>query len=248
MSETPTQVDEIADGIYRLSTYTEAIPGGFTFNQFLVNGQEPLLFHTGLKGAFPFVLAALAQVVPLDRLRWVSFGHWEADESGALNEWLEGAPRSELAVGALGVMISGSDQAIRPPRAPLADGEVLDLGGKRLRWIDTPHVPHGWDAGIWFEETTRTLLCGDLLTHGGHVRPLTEDDVVGPALAAEDMFRSTSLTPATGPTIRRLADLDPSTLAIMHGASFTGDCRGALRSLADDYETRLEKAMAGPEG
>lgn len=248
MSETATQVDEIADGIYRLSTYTEAVPGGFTFNQFLVNGKEPLLFHTGLKGAFPLVSAALTRVIPLDRLRWISFGHWEADESGALNEWLEAAPRSELAVGGLGVMISGSDQAIRPPRTPLADGEVLDLGGKRVRWIDTPHVPHGWDAGIWFEETTHTLLCGDLLTHGGRVPPLTHEDILGPALAAEDMFRSTSLTPATGPTIRRLADLDPSTLAVMHGASFTGDCRGALRSLADDYEARLEKAMAGANG
>jgi flavorubredoxin len=244
MDETATQVDEIADGIYRLSTYTDAIPGGFTFNQFLVNGEQPLLFHTGLKGLFPLVSATLAQVIPIDRLRWVSFGHWEADESGALNDWLEAAPRSELAVGALGVLISGGDQAIRPPRAPLADGEVLDLGGKRVRWIDTPHVPHGWDAGIWFEETTHTLLCGDLLAHGGRVAPLTEDDVVGPARAAEDLFRSTSLTPATAPTIRRLADLHPATLAIMHGASSTGDCGSALRSLADDYDARLEKAMA----
>jgi flavorubredoxin len=239
-----TNVNEIADGIYRLSTYTDEIPGGFTFNQFLVKGEQPLLFHTGLKGLFPLVSQAVATVMPVDQLRYVSFGHWEADESGALNEWLAAAPSAELAVGTLGVMISGGDQAIRPPHPPLADGEVLDLGGKRMRWIDTPHVPHGWDAGIWYEETTGTLLCGDLLTHGGATPALTENDVVGPALAAEDIFRATSLTPMTAPTIRRLADLQPTTLAIMHGASFGGDCAGALRGLADDYEVRLQKALA----
>jgi flavorubredoxin len=240
-----TQVNEIADGIYRLSTYTDEIPGGFTFNQFLVKGEQPLLFHTGLKGLFPLVSEAVANVMPVDQLRYVSFGHWEADESGALNEWLDAAPNAELAVGALGVMISGGDQAMRPPHAPLGDGEVLDLGGKRMRWIDTPHVPHGWDAGIWYEETTGTLLCGDLLSHTGSVPAVTENDVVGPASAAEDMFHSTSLTPMTAPTIRRLADLEPTTLGIMHGASFAGDGGGALRALADDYEVRLQKALAG---
>ena len=240
-----TNVNEIADGIYRFSTYTDEIPGGFTFNQFLVRGEQPLLFHTGLKGSFPLVREAMGTVMPVEQLRYVSFGHWEADESGALNQWLEAAPDAELAVGSLGVMISGGDQAMRPPRPPLADGEVLDLGGKRMRWMDTPHVPHGWDAGVWYEETTGTLLCGDLLTHGGATAALTEDDVVGPAMAAEDMFQATSLTPLTGPTIRRLADLQPKTLAIMHGASFSGHCAGALRALADDYEVRLQKALAG---
>ena len=244
METMQTNVDEIADGIYRLSTYTDQIPGGFTFNQFLVKGDEPLLFHTGLRGIFPLVSEALSTVCPFGRLRWVSFGHWEADESGALNDWLQAAPSAEVAVGTLGVMISGGDQAMRPPRAPLADGEVLDLGGKRVRWIDTPHVPHGWDAGIWYEETTGTLLCGDILSHTGAVPALTENDVVGPAAAAEDMFRSTSLTPMTAPTIRRLADLEPKTLGIMHGASFNGDGGATLRAIADDYEARLQKAMA----
>ena len=198
-----TQVDEIADGIFRLSTFTDQVAGGFTFNQFLVQGDDPLLFHTGPRLMFPLVSAALSKVMPVERLRWVSFGHWEADESGALNLWLEAAPAAEVAVGALGTLISGTDQADRPPRPPLGDGEVLDLGGRRMRWIDTPHVPHGWDAGLWFEETTATLLCGDLLSHVGAVPALTEDDVVAPASAAEDMFGATCLTANTAPMVRK---------------------------------------------
>jgi flavorubredoxin len=238
-----TQVDEIADGVYRLSTFTDEVAGGFTFNQFLITGEDALLFHTGLARIFPLVSAAVAKVVPLERLRWVSFGHWEADESGALNRWLEAAPNAELAVGTLGTLISGTDQAARPPRPPLADGEVLDLGGRQVRWIDTPHVPHGWDAGLLFEETTSTLLCGDLMTHTGAVPALTENDVVGPATAAEDMFRATCLTAGTAPTIRRLAGLAPRTLGIMHGSSFRGDCAAALEALADDYDRRFQATL-----
>jgi flavorubredoxin len=238
-----TQVDEIADGVYRLSTFTDEIAGGFTFNQFLIAGEDALLFHTGLRGIFPLVSAAVARLIPLERLRWVSFGHWEADESGALNQWLEAAPNAEVAVGTLGTFISGTDQAIRTPRPPLADGEVLDLGGKQVRWIDTPHVPHGWDAGLLFEERTSTLLCGDLLSHTGAVPALTENDVVGPASAAEDMFRATCLTAATGPTIRRLAGLAPRTLGIMHGSSFRGDGAAALEALADDYDRRFQASL-----
>jgi flavorubredoxin len=239
-----TQVDEIAAGVYRLSTFTDAVAGGFTFNQFLVAGDEPLLFHTGPRRMFPSVSAAVSTVVPLERLRWVSFGHWEADESGALNEWLEAAPHAEVAVGTLGTLISGTDQASRPPRPPLADGEVLDLGGRRVRWVDTPHVPHGWDAGLLFEETTATLLCGDLFSHVGAVPALTENDVVGPAAAAEDIFGATCLTAATAPTIRRLAGLAPRTLGIMHGASFAGDGAAALEALADDYDRRFRASLA----
>jgi flavorubredoxin len=238
-----TQVDEIADGVYRLSTFTDQVAGGFTFNQFLVRGEEPLLFHTGPRQMFPLVSEAVTKVIPLERLRWVSFGHWEADESGSLNLWLEAAPNAELSVGTLGTLISGMDQAARQPRTPLADGEVLDLGGKRIRWIDTPHVPHGWDAGIIFEETTSTLLCGDLFTHTGAGPALTENDVVGPASAAEDMCGATCLTAATAPTIRRLAGLSPRTLGIMHGSSYSGDCAGALEALADDYERRFEQSL-----
>jgi flavorubredoxin len=239
-----TQVDEIAAGVYRLSTFTDAVAGGFTFNQFLVAGDDALLFHTGPRQMFPLVLAGLTKVIPVDRLRWVSFGHWEADESGALNDWLEVAPNAELAVGTLGTMLSGADQAARPPRPPLADGEVLDLGGKRVRWVDTPHVPHGWDAGLLFEETTATLLCGDLGSHVGAVPALTEGDVVGPAAAAEDMFGATCLTAATAPTIRRLAGLAPRTLGIMHGSSYSGDCAAVLEGLADDYDRRFAASLA----
>lgn len=237
-----TKVTEIADGIYRLSTLTDAVPGGFTFNQFLVKGDETLLFHTGPKGLFKSVSEAVNTVVPVEALRWVSFGHWEADESGALNLWLEAAPHAELALGAIGTMLSGDDQAIRPPRS-LVDGEVLDLNTKRVRWIDTPHVPHGWDAGLLFEETTETLLCGDLFTQTGEAST-TMGDLVGPAVALEDMMRATSLTPRTAPTVRRLADLRPSTLALMHGPSFSGDGTSALLALADNYEGRLEKELA----
>jgi flavorubredoxin len=240
-----TQVDEIATGVYRLSTFTDAVAGGFTFNQFLVTGDDALLFHSGPRLMFPAVSAAVAKVIPLERLRWVSFGHWEADESGALNLWLEAAPNAEVAVGTLGTLISGTDQAIRPPRPPLGDGEVLALGGKQVRWIDTPHVPHGWDAGLLFEETTSTLLCGDLFSHTGAVPALTENDVVGPAGAAEDLFGATCLTAATAPTIRRLAGLTPQTLGIMHGSSFRGDGAAALHALADDYDRRFQASLIG---
>jgi len=242
-----TQVDEIAAGVYRLSTFTDAIAGGFTFNQFLVAGDDALLFHSGPRQMFPLVSAALAKVIPLERLRWVSFGHWEADESGALNDWLQAAPNAEVAVGTLGVLLSGHDQAIRPPRPPLADGEVLDLGGKRVRWIDTPHVPHGWDAGLLFEETTATLLCGDLFTHNGAVPALTEADVVGPASATEDLYHFSCLTAATAPTVRRLATLAPRTLGIMHGASFAGDGAAALEAMADDYDRRFQASIAAAQ-
>jgi flavorubredoxin len=237
-----TTVAEIADGIYRVSTYTDDIPGGFTFNQFLVDADEPLLFHCGLRSLFPQVAEAVSTVRPVGELRWLSFGHWEADESGAMNQWLAAASHATVTVGTLGEMISGSDQADRPIRA-LADGEVLDIGGKRVRWIDTPHVPHGWDAGIIYEETTQTLFCGDLLSQTGGSDPITSDDVIAGAVAAEDLFGATALTPHTAPTIRRLADLRPVTLAIMHGASFAGNCAGALRAAADDYENRLHREL-----
>ena len=234
-----TTVTEIADGIYRLSTLSDAVPGGFTFNQFLLKGDDPLLFHTGPKGLFEPVSEALTTIVPMETLRWVSFGHWEADESGALNDWLAAASRAEVAVGTIGTMLSGNDQAIRPPRS-LAHGEVLDLGGLRVRWIDTPHVPHGWNAGLLFEETSATLLCGDLFTQTGNAS-ITDGDIVSPAIALEDMMSATALTPRTAPTIRGLADLGPSTLALMHGPSFSGDGASALLALADDYRARLDK-------
>lgn len=237
-----TTIDEINGGIYRLSTYLAE--ADFTINQYLVDADEPLLFHLGQRALFPLVSEAAARVVPLERLRWLAFGHLEADECGSMNLWLAAAPASELAHGAVGTMISDADVADRPPRT-LANGEVLDLGGKRVRWVDTPHVPHGWDAGLLHEETTGTLFCGDLFTRTGGGPALTEDDIVEAAFAAEDVFTATALTPTTGPTIRRLAELAPGTLALMHGSTYKGDGAAALVALADGYEERLRAAVAG---
>ena len=236
-----TTVDEIAPQIYRLSTYDE--PADFTFNQYLIDAEEPLLFHCGGRQMFPLISAAAARVVPMDRLRWISFGHVESDECGSMNEWLAAAPSSEVVHGPIGVMVSLTDLADRPPRQ-LADGETLDLGGKRVRWVDTAHVPHGWESGLLFEETTGTLLCGDLFGSIGAHPATTEKDIVGPASAAEDIFHATALTPDTAPAIRRLADLAPSTLALMHGPAFLGDTSAALRELAGDYDRRLDAALA----
>ena len=240
-----TKVSEIADGIYRLSTFVPDIapPAGFTFNQFLVLGEEPFMFHTGLRKMFELNREAVARIVAPERLRWLAFGHFEADECGAMNEWLAVAPQATPAHGATGCMVSLNDFADRPPRM-LADGEVIELGGgKRVRFIDTPHTPHGWDAGVMFEESTGTLMCGDLFTQPGDDRHLTEGDVVGPAIAAEDLFRYSSLNPGMGATIRGLSSLSPKTLALMHGPSFEGDGAAALHALADEYDRRVSGRM-----
>jgi flavorubredoxin len=240
-----TRVDEISDGIFRLSTLVPDIgPTGFTFNQFVLRGeQESLLFHTGPRAMFPLVRAAVERVTPLDTLRWITFGHYEADECGAMNEFLDAAPASQVAHTAVGVMTSINDQASREALVMTPD-TVFDLGGRRVRAIDTPHVPHGWDAHVLFEETTGTLLCGDLFTHLGDGPALTSNDVLDAAAVAEDAFGATALTPGTAPTIRGLADLQPTTLAIMHGSSYTGDASGALLALAELYEQRLLSPVA----
>jgi flavorubredoxin len=238
-----TTITEIASRIYRLSTFVPDIapPAGFTFNQFLVDADEPLLFHCGLRAMFPSVARAAAGVLPLERLRWITFGHVEADECGSMNAWLAAAPQATVAHGMTACMVSLNDLADRAPRV-LAQGETIDLGGRRVRYIDTPHVPHGWEAGVIFEETTKTLFCGDLFTHPGNAGAITGGDIVGPAAAAEEMFKATSLTPATAPTIRSLADLRPQTLAVMHGASYSGDGAARLKELADFYAERLAAA------
>lgn len=238
-----TKVAEIADGIYRLSTYVADIapPAGFTFNQFLVMADEPLMFHSGLRKMFPLNREALTSIIQPERLRWIAYGHFESDECGALNEWLSISPRATAAHGQTGCMVSLNDFADRPPRI-LKNGETIDLGGgKRIRFIDTPHTPHGWDAGVLFEESTRTLLCGDLFTQLGDGPALTSDDIVSPAIAAEDLFQYSSLSPNMGSTLRKLAELSPNTLALMHGPSFSGDGGSALRALADDYDRRGRK-------
>jgi flavorubredoxin len=238
-----TTTDEIADGVFRLSTWIPDVsPEGFTFNQFLVRGDEDaLLFHTGPRMMYPLVSGAVAAILPVESLRWVSFGHVEADECASMNLWLEAAPECEVAFGALGCDISLNDMCDRPPRV-LQEGEVVDLGGKRLRQISTPHVPHGWEAQVLFEETSGTLLCGDLFSQVGAPPALTTDDLVDPAVVAEEMFHATALTPQTAPTLRALGDLGPTTLAVMHGSSFQGDGRKALYGLADAYEGMVRAA------
>lgn len=230
------KVDEIAPDIYRISTSVPpaVVPGGFTFNQFLVVDDEPLLFHTGMRTLFPDVREAVARVIEPAKLRWVAFSHIEADECGALNQWLGVAPQAQALCSRVAVMTSG-DIADRPPRA-LADGEELALGSRRrLRWLDAPHLPHNWECGYLFESSTETLLAGDLFTHGGADLPaLTESEVLGPAEAArKGMPASVARDPGARQILAKLAATEPRTLALMHGSSFQGDGGKLLRALAD---------------
>ncbi len=236
MDTLETKVDEIAPDIYRISTLIPDVgPDGFSFNQFLLLADEPMLFHTGPRGMFPLVSEAVATVMPVEDLRWISFGHVESDECGAMNMWLTAAPQSQVVFGALGCDVSLNDMCDRPPRA-LEEGEVLDIGGRRLQQLSTPHVPHGWEAQVLHEEITGTLFCGDILSQTGSGGALTSDDLIAPAMVAEEMFHASTLAPQTAPTLRRLGDLNPTTLAVMHGSSFSGDGSKVLYDLAGAYE------------
>jgi flavorubredoxin len=237
-----TKIDEIAPDLFRLSTFVDAVapPAGFTFNQFLVKGEEPFLFHTGMRQLFPLVSAAIGRIIPLDQLRWISFAHIEADECGAMNMLLAAAPRAEVVHGELACMLSLNDMADRPPRA-IGD-ETLDIGGHVLRFLPTPHVPHNWESGLWFDETTGTLFAGDLFTHVGSGPAVVESDLIEPALVAEEIFHGSSLGPDLVPTLHRLADLAPTTLALMHGSSYRGDGADQLRGLAAGYATVVASA------
>jgi len=233
-----TRVDEIASGIYRISTSfpPEATPDGFTFNQFLVVADEPLLFHTGMRSLFPAVRDAVTRVLgDPSRLRWIGFSHFEADECGALNDFLAIAPEARAVCSKIGAAISIDDFAIRPSR-PLADGEELTLGGdKRVVWLDAPNLPHNWECGYLYEATTRTLLCGDLFTRAGHeLPPLTEGDVLGPAEAMRQALpASVAVDRGARRILDKLAATKPETLALMHGSAFRGDGEKLLRALGD---------------
>lgn len=237
-----TRIDEIAPDVFRLSTYVDEIapPAGFTFNQFVVRGEQPLLFHAGMRGLFPLVSDAVDRLVGLQNLRWISFAHVEADECGAMNLFLDAAPDAQVVHGALACMVSLNDLADRPP-VPMAD-EPLDIGGHVMRFLPTPHVPHNWESGLWFDETTATLLAGDLFTSLGDGPAVVDTDVVEGAIVAEDVFHATSLGPAVGTTLRTLAELGPSTLACMHGSSFRGDGAAQLHALADYYDGAIVPA------
>ncbi len=231
-----TNVHEIASGIFRISTPIppSAMPGGFTFNQFLVVDDEPLLFHTGPRRMFPLVHEAVKHVLgDVAKLRYVSFSHVESDESGSLNDWLAAAPRAEPVCGVMAAMVSVTDLADRPPRA-LADGQELSLGKRAIRWLDAPHVPHNWECGYLFESTTRTLLCGDLFTQPGADLPaLTDGDVLGPSEAMRKQMGYFAIEASTRSVLEKLARTEPRTLALMHGSSFQGDGRALLLELAN---------------
>jgi flavorubredoxin len=239
-----TNLHEIAPGIYRINTPL-AIPGGeFSFNQYLVADDEPLVFHTGPRKMFPLVAEAIGKVLPLERLRYVAFSHFEADECGSLNDFLAAAPGALPVCGRIGAMVSVDDYAARPARA-LADGEVLAIGRHRLRWLDTPHVPHGWECGFMMELETRTLLCGDLFTQPGTgATPLTDGDILGPSEAMRAQMEYYSHTPATASTLERLALEQPQVLACMHGSAWRGDGAALLRALSKSLASRTAAPLA----
>lgn len=227
-----TSIDEIESKIYRISTSLSSVPGGFTFNQYLIVDETPLLFHTGPRRVFSLTREAIETVLPIERLRYIAFSHYEADECGALNEFLGIAPQAVPLCGKIAALISIQDVADRPPRA-LDDGEAVSLGEHQVRWFATPHLPHAWECGFLMEETTRTLLCGDLFTQGGANPPaLTESDILEPSEALRAKLDYYSHTKNAGPMIERLASQAPTTLACMHGSAWRGDGASLLRALA----------------
>ncbi|HUQ63875.1 MAG TPA: MBL fold metallo-hydrolase [Acidimicrobiales bacterium] len=234
----------MAPDIYRISVFVpEALSKGFTFNQFLIDAEEPLLFSTGMRWMFPEVRAAVERILPAHRLHWISSGHASrADEFGALAQWLAVAPEARVVHGQGAVMVQLSDMVDHRPRV-LAETEVLDLGTRRVRYTSTPFVQGPWEAGMLFEETTATLLCGDLFAYEGATPATTTGDIVSPAFEHQDSLGGMPLTPHAGSTIRGLADVAPECLALMHGATYTGDCPAALRALADGFDERLHKAL-----
>jgi flavorubredoxin len=248
-AQSGTNLHEIEDGIYRISTPLR-LPDGqaFSFNQYLVVDDAPLLFHTGPRRLFPLVSEAIARVMPLERLRYVGFSHVEADECGSLNDFLAVAPQAVPVCGQVAAMVSVEDLADRPPRA-LADGEALSLGRRSLTWFDTPHLPHGWEAGLMMDLATHTFFCGDLFTQPGDgTRALTDSDILGPS----DEFRRAmdyyAHAPDTGALLERLAAANPRTLACMHGSAWAGDGGALLRELARTLGAnagREAEALAG---
>ncbi len=229
-----TNVHEIADGIYRINTPV-VLPdgsGAFNFNQYLIADDEPLVFHTGPRRMFPLVSEAVGTILPLENLRYIAFSHFEADECGALNDFLTAAPQAVPVCSRVAAMVSVNDVADRPARA-LADGEVLRLGKHAVRWYDTPHLPHAWECGLMFDTRARALFCGDLFTQGGPgEEPVTEADILGPSEAFRAQMDYYAHAPDTTAMLERLAGDNPAVLACMHGSAWRGDCAALLRDLA----------------
>jgi flavorubredoxin len=239
-SQSGTNVHEVASGIYRINTPIDVPdgPGRFSFNQYLILDEQPMLFHTGPRRMFPLVREAIQAVMPVERLRYVGLSHFEADECGALNDVLAAAPSAVPVCGRIAALVSVNDVADRPPRA-LADGETLSLGRHQLQWFDTPHMPHGWECGLMLDTHTRTFFCGDLFTQpGGGDAALTEADILGPSEALRGHLDYFSHAPATGRTLERFANEHPTTLACMHGSAWRGDGAALLRALAQALGAR----------
>lgn len=241
------RITEIAPDVFQLTTFVPE--ADLQFHQFLVRDEEPLLFHTGMRSLFPLVREAVDSILPAESVRWISFSHFEADECGSLNEWQTIAPNATAACSFVGKVVSVDDMAaVRPARA-LVDGEVFSTGKYRFRFLQTPHVPHCWEAGLLFEEVNGTLFCSDLFHQGGEVEPHTESDIVGRFRKTFTEYQNSPLanympyTPDTGPTIKRLAALQPKTLAPMHGSAFTGNCSAALDDLSNVLKDVLGRGM-----
>jgi len=230
--ESGTNVFEVAEGIFRINTPVD-LAGGFSFNQYLILDDEPLLFHTGLRKMFPLVQEAVASIVPVKKLRYIALSHFEADECGSLNEWLAAAPHSSPVCGQVAALVSVNDVADRSATA-LSDGETLSLGQHIVKWLDTPHIPHGWETGYLMEEHTRTLLCGDLFTQGGsQLPPVTESDILEPSEGFREAMDYFSHTRMAEELLEKLASEKPTTLACMHGSAWKGDGAQLLRALGE---------------
>ncbi len=230
-----TRIDEIENGIYRINTPLPEVPGGFSFNQYLVVDDEPLLFHTGGRRFFPAVRQAIDKVMPVAKLRWISFSHVESDECGALNEFLAVAPSARPLCSGVAAMVSMNDLADREPR-PMKDGETMSLGRRTVQWLDTPQLPHGWESGSLVDTTTKTLFCGDLFTQpGSDTPPVTESDILGPSEAFRSHMDYYSHSKKSRPLLEKLAATKPRTLACMHGSAFRGDGAKLIAALADAF-------------
>jgi flavorubredoxin len=250
-TQSGTRIDEIAEGIYRISTPValDAIPGGFSFNQYLISDDEPVLFHSGLHKMFPLIHEAVSKVVPAEKLRWIGYSHFEGDESGALNDFLAVAPAAQPFSSQIGLLTSLNDVTDRPGRG-LAEGEQFSTGRHRFEWIYTPHVPHGWDCGVLFDHTTRTLFCGDLFTQpGSNHPPVTESDIFASSESMRKLMDYFAHSVGTDKILNRLAVLKPGTLACMHGSAYRGDGAALLRELGatlmrEDRESQAVPAAA----
>ena len=242
-----TRIEEVASGIYRINTpyYQDVIPGGFSFNQYLVVDDEPLLFHAGLRRLFPLIQEAIAAVMPVEKLRYVGISHFEADEAGALNDFLRVAPHAKPLCSDIGAMVSINDFADRPAKG-MADGEVISLGRHKMKWISTPHVPHGWDCGFLFDQTTETLLCGDLFTQGGSNTPATtEQDILAPSELFRKPLDYFAHAKDTAGSLERLAATNPRTLACMHGSAYKGNGGALIRELSAILTREQAKSAIG---